>query len=115
MSVKKSCWNLRKAVIGNTVKRIGASAFANDNALTELTIGNSVETIEGSAFWGIAVSKMVFPASLKTPLQKAFTACGILLILLFRIMGDFRALTVSYTQIMGKHYLLIHLSAQESI
>ena len=52
---QKSCWNLRKAVIGNTVKRIGASAFANDNTLTELTIGNSVETIEGSAFWGIAV------------------------------------------------------------
>lgn len=53
---QKSCWNLRKAVIGNTVKRIGASAFANDNTFTELTIGNSVETIEGSAFWGIAVT-----------------------------------------------------------
>ena len=53
---QKNCWNLRKAVIGNTVKRIGASAFANNNILTELTIGNFVETIEGSAFWGIAVT-----------------------------------------------------------
>lgn len=69
---QKSCWNLRKAVIGNTVKSIGASAFANDNALTELIIGNSVETIEGSAFWGIAVSKMVFPASLKNATAESF-------------------------------------------
>lgn len=69
---QKSCWNLRKAVIVNTVKRIGASEFANDNALTELTIGNSVETIEGSAFWEIAVSKMVFPASLKNATAESF-------------------------------------------
>ena len=112
---QKSCWNLRKAVIGNTVKRIGASEFANDNALTELTIGNSVETIEGSAFWEIAVSKMVFPASLKNATAESFYCMWNTTDLLFRIMGDFRALTVFYTQMMGKHYLLIHLSAQESI
>lgn len=60
------CSNLQKVVIGNSVKTIGWDAFANDRKLTDLTLGNSLETIGDNAFYGIGVTKLVLPASIKS-------------------------------------------------
>ena len=66
------CRYLEKAVVGNTVKIIGEKAFANDSALTDLTLGNSVQVILRFAFWGIAVEKLVLPASLEDISEESF-------------------------------------------
>ena len=60
------CSNLTKVVIGDSVKTIGMNAFANDAALTDLTIGNSVEEIRDDAFYGLGITRLVLPASIKT-------------------------------------------------
>ena len=60
------CDYLQKAVIGNSVKTIGWDAFANDRKLTDLTLGNSLETIGDDAFYGIGVTKLVLPSSIKS-------------------------------------------------
>lgn len=60
-----SCFYLTKAVIGDSVKKIGEYAFVNDKNLTDLTIGKSVETIEMDALYGIGITRLVLPESLK--------------------------------------------------
>lgn len=60
------CYNLEKAVLGNSVKKIGSGAFANDKNLTELSLGKSVESIGDNAFYGIGIKTLVLPSSLKT-------------------------------------------------
>ena len=60
------CYNLEKAVLGNSVKKIGNGAFANDENLIELSLGKSVESIGDNAFYGIGVKTLVLPSSLKT-------------------------------------------------
>ena len=60
------CAYLQKVVVGNSVKTIGWDAFANDKKLTDLTLGNSLETIGNDAFYGIGITKMVLPSSIKS-------------------------------------------------
>ena len=60
------CYNLEKAVLGNSVKKIGSGAFANDKNLTEFSLGKSVESIGDNAFYGIGIKTLVLPSSLKT-------------------------------------------------
>ena len=61
-------------MIGNSVKTIGASAFMNDKYLEELTLGNSVETIEMNALYGIAITKLTLPATIKNLVPNSLVA-----------------------------------------
>lgn len=60
-----NCSNLKKAVVGNTVKTIERDAFSDDPLLTDLALGNSLEKIGEEVFWGAGLTKLVLPASIK--------------------------------------------------
>lgn len=52
-----NCPNLKKAVVGNTVKTIERDAFSDDPLLTDLALGNSLEKIGEEVFWGSRTDK----------------------------------------------------------
>lgn len=58
-----NCSNLKKAVVGNTVKTIQRDAFAGTPSLTDLTLGNSLEMIGEEVFWGSGLTTLVLPPS----------------------------------------------------
>ena len=60
-----NCPNLKKAVVGNGVKTIQRDAFSGTPSLTDLTLGSSLEMIGEDAFWGIGVTRLVLPTSVK--------------------------------------------------
>lgn len=58
-----NCSNLKKAVVGNTVKTIQRDAFSGTLSLTDLTLGNSLEMIGEEVFWGSGLTTLVLPSS----------------------------------------------------
>lgn len=66
----------KNTVIPNTVKIIGADAFATRHELSAITIPNSVESIEDGAFYYcVKLSSISLPESLKTIGKNAFQRC----------------------------------------
>jgi hypothetical protein len=60
-----------------SIRRVSRSAFMSCRALTEAVLGQDLERVEGSAFWGTALRRIVFP--LKENLiigSSVFNFCG---------------------------------------
>jgi hypothetical protein len=67
-------WFLEHINIPNSVKEIGANAFAFC-FLKKMTLPSGIETIEGGAFWSTDLPSIILPASLKTIGDGAFSNC----------------------------------------
>ncbi len=67
-------WFLEHINIPNSVKEIGANAFAFC-FLKEMTLPSGIETIEGGAFWSTDLPNIILPGSLKTIGDGAFRNC----------------------------------------
>lgn len=54
---------LTKAVFSDSVQYVGPLVFANDNALTEISLGNNMKEIYYGAFYGTAIRNLVLPST----------------------------------------------------
>ena len=63
--------------IPNSTKIIGNEAFAENHDLTELHLGDNLETIGNSAFGGTSITKLNIPNKVKTIGRSAFFQLGI--------------------------------------
>ena len=73
----KNCDELKKIVIPESVKSIGAEAFYNCISVTEITIqGNNLESIGHNAFvYCLRVQKITLPVSIRSIGSHAFLYC----------------------------------------
>ena len=69
--------SIKEVVIGDGVKNIPAKAFDTYNQLTDVTIGNSVDTIGNYAFSGTSLTSLVISNSVKTIGVAAFSDTGL--------------------------------------
>ena len=69
--------SIKEVVIGDGVKNIPAKAFDNYNQLTDVTIGNSVDTIGDYAFYKTSLTSLVISNSVKTIGDYAFSETGL--------------------------------------
>ncbi len=66
------CVSLERCIIGNGCDTISKQAFYNRGALKEISIPDTVTTIESGAFGGTGISEFVYP-----PHVKAISGLGI--------------------------------------
>lgn len=67
--------SIKEVVIGDGVKNIPVHAFDTYNQLTDVTIGNSVETIGNYAFFRTNLESITFGNSVETIGENAFRMC----------------------------------------
>ncbi|MDE7252244.1 MAG: leucine-rich repeat domain-containing protein, partial [Acetatifactor sp.] len=72
-----SCPNLKKVTLPSRLKKVSTEAFRDNLQLSEVIMGDHVETIGESAFSGCSsLTGISFPSSLKTIENNAFYGCS---------------------------------------
>lgn len=69
---------LKGVVIPETVERIGAGAFINCKSLTDISLPNSVSTIDNNSFRGCGLDNILLPQSVSSIGGRAFDDCPML-------------------------------------
>lgn len=72
----RSCSLLEKLELPNSVTHVYSQAFGWCDKISDITLSNTLQEIAGSAFTGIAITSINFPASLTTIGQYAFSGCA---------------------------------------
>ena len=76
LNIFRDCSGLTSVTIGNSVTSIGGAAFYGCSGLTSITIPNSVMSIEGYAFYGcFGLTSVSIPNSVTSIGNRAFQNC----------------------------------------
>lgn len=68
--------DLETLILPNSLKRVGASAFARCFNLQNVTLGESLEIIDRESFFSTKIKSIVFPSTLKEIGVGAFARCA---------------------------------------